>query len=128
MRRVLLVLLIVGAAACGGDDDSASSDATTTAPAADAATSSPAASGQAVVDIADFAFGPADVEVAVGQELVWSNGDEFAHTAHSDDDEFDTGEIAPGATSDPVSFDEPGTYSYHCGIHNSMTGTVTVTG
>ena len=122
MRRIaVLAVLVVGLAACGDDDDAAESPATT------AATSAPATAEQVTVDIADFAFAPREIEVAVGQEIVWTNGDDFAHTAQGDDDVFDTGDIAPGATSAPVTFDEAGTYSYFCGIHNSMTGTVTVT-
>ena len=115
MRRVVLALLIVTLAACGGDDeDAAPADA-------------PVESTDAVtVDMAGFAFSPRDVAVQVGQAVTWANGDDFAHTAQADDGEFDTGNVDAGATSDPVTFDEAGTYSYFCAIHNSMTGTITV--
>ena len=121
MRRAALLLLIVGLAACGDDDEptaTATTEANAPAEAADGE--------QVVVDMAGFAFAPREVEVDVGQEVVWTNDDEFAHTAQADDDGFDTGNVEAGATSEPVSFDEPGTYSYFCGIHNSMTGTITV--
>ena len=130
MRRIALALLIVVLAACGDDDDSASTDSTTdTTESTESteATEAAPATEQVTVDIQDFAFSPREIEVAVGQELVWTNGDDFAHTAEGDDGTFDTGNLDAGATSEPVTFDEPGTYSYFCGIHNSMTGTVTVT-
>lgn len=123
MRRIALAaVLILGLAACGDDDDTAEAPDTTAA----SEPSEAPATDQVTVDIADFAFSPREIEVAAGQQLVWTNGDDFAHTAQGDDDAFDTGEIGPGATSAPVTFDEPGMYSYICGIHNSMTGTVTV--
>jgi plastocyanin len=125
MRRAILALLIVSLAACGSGDD----DEATTAP--EATTAEPAsepASGQTTVDMAGFAFSPREVEVQVGQEVVWANADDFPHTAEADDGTFDTGDVDAGATSAPVTFDEPGTYSYFCAIHNSMTGTLTVVG
>ena len=125
MRRIAVLVLIVGLAACGDDDEPT---ATATTPTTEAAPAGAGGTEQVVVEMAGFAFAPREIEVAVGQPVVWTNADEFAHTAQADDDGFDTGNIEPGASSDPVSFDEPGTYSYFCGIHNSMTGTVTVTG
>ena len=43
----------------------------------------------------------------------------------ADDGSFDSGNLAPGATFSQ-SFSTPGTFTYHCNIHSSMTGTVTV--
>lgn len=117
--RSLIALLLVGAfalSACG--DDSGTDDA---APAE-------TATGTVTIDIAEFRFDPRQIEVPAGAEIVWENVDDFAHTARADDGAFDTGDIAPGASSEPVVLDAPGTYSYVCAIHNSMTGTVTVTG
>jgi plastocyanin len=116
---LLVAALTAGLVGCGDDDSAEGADVA----------SSPAVPGQPVaVEIDGFRFQPADVEVDVGEEVVWTNGDDFAHTAMATDESFDTGDLAPGATSAPVSFEEPGTYSYFCGIHNSMTGTVTVIG
>jgi len=125
MRRTaapLLLVLALALGACGDDDDEAD------AAAAPDTASAAGAADQITIDIASFAFDPQEVEVAAGTEVVWANADDFAHTAQAADDTFDTGEIDAGTSSDPVAFDEPGTYSYFCGIHNSMTGTITVTG
>ncbi len=106
--------------ACGDDDEPAVTAAEPTA------TTGTTGEG-ATVDIVDFAFDPGEITVAAGGTVAFSNGDEFAHTAEADDGSFDTGSIEGGSSTD-VTFDEPGTYSYFCGIHNYMTGTVTVTG
>ena len=39
---------------------------------------------------------------------------------------FDTGRIEPGASA-TITLDQPGTYTYHCNFHESMTGTIIVT-
>jgi plastocyanin len=54
---------------------------------------------------------------------------QVVHTATSEDDgkTFDTGEIKPGETSSPVTFDKEGEFNYHCKIHGkTMNGTVVV--
>ena len=84
----------------------------------------PAASATAVT-ISGFAFGPASISVAVGSTVTWTNQDGTAHTVTADDGSFDSGSLAQGATFSQT-FDTPGTYTYHCAIHSSMTGTVTV--
>ena len=49
------------------------------------------------------------------------------HTASGNGDQrWDTANIAPGDTSDPVTFDEAGSYTYICGLHPFMEGTVEV--
>ena len=129
MRRTILALLIVSLAACGDDDDAATdAEADAEAEASAETTEASGSTEQVVVDMAGFAFSPREVEVQVGQEVVWTNSDDFAHTAEADDDSFDTGTVDGGATSVPVIFDEAGTYPYFCAIHNSMTGTLTVVG
>ena len=79
---------------------------------------------EASVEIADFAFGPAEITIAAGGTVTWTNTDNQAHTATSSGN-FDTGAIDPDATAS-VTFDEPGTYTYICSFHPFMTGTVTV--
>jgi plastocyanin len=134
MRRAATSLLLVLAAplalgACGDDDDPAAVGTTATTAGGAAAPEPGTEAGPVTIDIAEFAFDPQEIEVAAGAEIVWTNADDFAHTARAEDGAFDTGDIAGGGTtSDPVVLEEPGTYTYFCGIHNSMTGTITVTG
>jgi plastocyanin len=139
-RRLLpiaLSLVALTAASCGGDDDSeATADTATVTEATVPSTETMApdmttpgtvaadAPMEAAVEIADFAFGPAEITIAVGGTVTWTNTDNQAHTATSSGN-FDTGAIDPGATAS-VTFDEPGTFTYICSFHPFMTGTITV--
>jgi plastocyanin len=101
---------------------------TTAASGGDAADDGPAPEGS--VDIADFAFGPADVTVAAGTAVTWTNRDGSPHSIQDDtgDDLFpESDELDQGDTFS-FTYADPGTYAYICGIHNYMRGTVTVTG
>jgi len=74
----------------------------------------------------DKSYMPGTANVQVGQQVRWHNDDGVAHTATQDGGGFDTGQIAPGATSAPVSFAAPGNLDYHCTLHPSMVGKVHV--
>jgi plastocyanin/predicted lipoprotein with Yx(FWY)xxD motif len=93
-----------------------------------AATPSAAAGGTAAssVQIANFAFAPASLTVKVGATVTWTNADSTTHTVTADGGSFDSGHLASGATFKHT-FAKAGTYTYHCAIHASMTGTITVT-
>ncbi|MDF3039904.1 MAG: blue (type 1) copper domain protein [Thermomicrobiales bacterium] len=80
---------------------------------------------EAAVSIANFAFQPDTLQVAVGTAVTWTNSDSTAHTVTSDTGAFDAGALAPGA-SFTQTFTTPGTYTYHCQIHPFMTGTIVV--
>ena len=72
-------------------------------------------------------FSPASASLKVGQTVAWRNADSIAHTASADNGSFDTGIVAPGATSAPVKLTSAGTFAYHCNIHPSMIGSINVT-
>jgi len=86
-----------------------------------------AQSAGGAVRIVDFDFAPKTVTVAVGASVTWTNGGTARHTATADRGTFDSKALGPGGTF-AFKFDAPGTYAYHCDIHPSMTGAVTVAG
>jgi plastocyanin len=98
--------------------------APTEAPVPTEAPASPSAA--AAVTIQNFAFSPVSLEVAAGTTVTWTNNDGTAHSATADDGSWDTGSIAPGDSAS-ITFDTPGTYTYHCMFHPSMTATIVVT-
>jgi plastocyanin len=77
------------------------------------------------VAIAGFEFSPAAITINVGDRVTWTNSDAVAHTATATSGAFDTGDIAQGESA-TVRFTQPGTYSYVCTPHPSMTGTIRV--
>lgn len=93
----------------------------------------PAAGGPAAatVEIRDYAFAPAAVTVAAGAPVTFVEHDADiegvgAHSVVADGGAFlSEAHIANGAAYS-VTPPGPGTYAYHCGIHNYMTGTITV--
>ena len=77
------------------------------------------------VAIEDFYFEPADAAIQPGDTIMWVNEGNTPHTVTSDDGQFDSEVLNPG-DSFSVAFTEAGTFTYHCEIHPSMTGSVTV--
>lgn len=77
------------------------------------------------ITIENYTYSPANLVVKVGDTVTWVNNDTVGHTATSNDGAFDTGLIGQ-ANEASVTFDKPGTYSYHCTPHPQMTGTIVV--
>lgn len=113
--------------ACGGDDemdDASDTAGSSSAGATEEESTSEAASGD-TVEIVDFNYKPADLQVKAGTTVTFTNVDTFAHTVTAKDKSFDSGNMDEGATFEHT-FAEAGTFEYLCAIHNSMTGKVTV--
>ncbi len=79
--------------------------------------------GGAAVSIKNFQFAPNPLVVQAGAEVTVTNDDGTLHTLTADDKSFDTGDLDGGAKG-TITVDAPGTYAYHCDIHNYMTGTI----
>jgi plastocyanin len=88
--------------------------------------SSASASANAVaVSIKNFSFGD-PLDVAVGTTVTWTNEDSVPHTVTQDGSGgFQSGKIDPGGTFS-FTFDQAGTFDYHCEYHANMKSTVTV--
>jgi plastocyanin len=84
-----------------------------------------APAGETAATIADFAFSPDPIEIRVGSTVTWTNEDSAPHTATGDNGEFDTGRLDQGGSAS-VTFDEAGSFTYHCAFHPNMVGTVNV--
>jgi plastocyanin len=90
------------------------------------ATSAPVASGSEVkVDISGFAFNPGTITIKVGQTVTWTNNDSASHNVKADDGSFSSNTLATG-DSFSFTFNTAGTYTYKCGFHANMVGTVIV--
>ncbi len=93
----------------------------------------PGGVGSNDVTIAGYAYSPSELSVSVGTTITWINMDGVMHTVSfggHEDDHLEGPDSGPmyhmGVWS--YTFNEPGTYAYHCDPHPSMTGTVIVEG
>jgi plastocyanin len=124
--RLGVPVLVAGLAlgGCGKDDKKANGVSTATSSPGGAALSSDAA-----VQINNFEFKPQKVSVKSGTKVTWTNGDGAIHSI-KDMSSLATPvskELGKGDTFS-ITYAMPGSYSYICGIHNYMTGTVDVVG
>ena len=97
----------------------------TVPPAKPLAVADPNAAGGPRLTIENFNFTPADISVAPGTTVTWTNNDDVAHTVTASDNAFGSTALETG-NSFSFTFTQPGTYTYFCSIHPFMTGRVTV--
>lgn len=91
-------------------------------------TAAPAASA-VNIDVQGFKF-PANMDVAKGTKVTWTNKDTTKHTVTSGtrptkDGKFD-GELDASTGTFSFTFTEAGTFNYWCTFHSSMNATITV--
>jgi plastocyanin len=94
------------------------------APLALALSLAPAFAAEHAVTIQDFTFVPAELSVAPGDTITFTNQDSAPHTATASDGAFDTGELAQGESA-TVTIEAAGNYDYVCAFHPRMIGVVT---
>lgn len=98
---IAAVLFVLGLAACSGGS-----------------------SAQAEVTIANFAF--TSTPVVVGTTVTVKNKDSTTHTVTADQGGFSV-TVNGGSTATFTAPTAPGTYKFHCNIHPTMHGSLTVT-
>lgn len=85
-------------------------------------------SGNTLVLVRGFTFLPDTVRIRRGTAVTWVNceaADIESHTSTGEDDVWDSGLLAPGATYTRT-FDATGTFDYFCRPHVFMRGVVIV--
>ena len=122
MQRRLLVLiavaaLAIGLAACGSSSKKSNSSSNSG--------SNSSASAPDTITAQDFSL--TSISVKAGATVTVKNDGPSTHTVTADNGEFNTGDVSPGSTKTFTAPTKPGVYKFHCSIHASMTGTLTVT-
>ena len=131
MKRLLAVVamlaLLMGVACSSGDDGSAEASGTSNgeAEAPFEIDDEPVATTE--VDLPkSYKFEPVAISVDAGEEITWTNNDDFPHNVHLLDGS-DVTEDLPVGDSVSMSFDEPGEILYECSIHpQQMRGKIVV--
>lgn len=137
MWKYLAGLIVVAAIAGGAfiisgrdnNQDNNGSNAPTPPPtqSTDSSANNNQASSTNKVSISNFAFSPADITIKKGTTVTWTNNDSVAHTVTKDSGSGPESELLENGESYSFTFNELGTFNYHCTPHPQMHGTVTVT-
>ena len=123
---VAMLALLVGVACSSSDEGS--SDATNGRGGVEAPfeiSEEPVATTE--VDLPkSYKFDPVAITVEAGEEVTWTNNDDFPHNVHFLDGS-DVTEDLPVGDSVTMTFDEPGDIYYECSIHpQQMQGKIVV--
>ena len=87
-----------------------------------AALSARAATDHAIT-IKGMKFNPADLTVAVGDTVTFTNADSAPHTGSAKDGSFDTGKLSKGKSA-TVSIGAKGDHAFFCKVHPGMKGVI----
>jgi plastocyanin len=113
----LAALLVFSTLSCGGDDDN---------PAGPGGGTNPDVTINILGQNGSNSYSPSPDTVTVGQTVAWNNSNGTLHTATANNSSFNTGNVSAGSRSGLITMNTPGTFSYHCTIHPTMTGTLVV--
>ena len=78
------------------------------------------------INIKGFAFSLSTLTIKQGESVTWTNMDSVLHTVTSDSGTELDSELLSKGNSYTHTFNEKGTFDYHCTPHPSMTGNVVV--
>ena len=84
-----------------------------------------ASAPSATVRIGNFSFTPAEITVAPGTTVTWTNGDDIPHTVTATSKAFRSKAMDTDQHYS-FTFTAPGTYEYFCSLHPHMQGKVIV--
>ena len=77
--------------------------------------------------VANNTWTPANVTAKVGDVITWANSDTVPHKVALDDGSCQMSANIAGGSSASLAFSAAGTYPFHCSVHPSMKGTITIT-
>lgn len=135
---VAVLLVVIGGAfvlaANSGNSEKMSSDesSSSTSKSDDSAASTSNSNNNAVsaatVNIKDYAFGPMQTKIKVGETVTFTNMDDVHHNVIADKESADApnGPLLAKGESYKFTFTKAGSFAYHCGPHPYMHGTVVV--
>ena len=125
MRKLLIALasaaLLIGSGCAAGSGGEQRADAV------EAAASTDDAVKTTSVDLPkSYKYSPEVIQVEPGDEVTWTNNDDFPHTVRLKDGSETDKPVAVG-DSVSITFEDAGVYSYDCSLHpTQMKGKVIV--
>jgi plastocyanin len=129
-RGIVTLVTAVALAACSGGTSTTQQPAGgTQQPAGTTAASAPCAdsTGTTVVavGVANNAW-QQPINAKVGDVITWTNSDGVPHKVALDDGSCQMSSNIPGGGSKSLVFSVAGTFPFHCSVHPSMKGTITI--
>lgn len=130
-RGIAALATALALAACsgGGTTSTQAPAGGTQAPAGTTAASAPCTDSTGTTIVA---VGVANMEwqqpinAKVGDVITWTNGDTVPHKVALDDGSCAMSDNIPGGGSKSLVFSVAGTFPFHCSVHPSMKGTITI--
>jgi plastocyanin len=115
MRRILAASLVASfGLACGGSSGGSPSAPNT--PTGPVTISIVGVRGQQ-------SFSPNPAVVSSGRTVIWKNNDTVVHRVRLNDGSLDTGDIQPGASTQPMALGNV-SKAYSCSLHPNMVGSL----
>jgi plastocyanin len=128
IRSIAVLGTALAVAACGSGAGTAAPGGTTGPAATTAAApcTEPAAGEATVVEatVSGNTWGP--VSAGVGDVITWTNGDSVPHAVALDDGSCAMSGNIPGGGARSLVFSTAGSFPFHCSVHPSMKGTITI--
>lgn len=128
VRGIATLATAVALAACSGSGAATGGPAATSGGAATQAAVCEDSTGTTTVEatVVDFAWSQ-PINAKVGDVITWTNNDSAAHKVGTDDGSCTMGaNIAGSGGKASLVFNKAGTYPFHCTIHSTMKGTITI--
>ena len=126
MRKVVIASILtlgLGTWGCNGSPYSSGLTTDPTAPTPTPITANGAVTINVVAIRGAQSFSPNPATLPDGQIVVWHNASNTTHRVVMNDGSVDTGNLAPGASSQPMSIGAA-SGQYHCSIHPEMIGSI----
>lgn len=127
-KLAVLVVVAVGLLAVAGGLMQSSGDAGNGTPSTSEQKESQS-SDPNTISISDFAFKTKVLTISKGTKVTWTNADEAHHDITPDEDygsAFTGSSLLNQGDSYSFTFEEPGTYAYHCSPHPYMKAVIEV--
>ena len=120
VRASALIAVGLGVWGCGGSSYSNGDSGNPNTP-------TPSIPGPVTINVVAIngaqSFSPNPATLPAGQVVVWHNVDSITHRVVLNDRSVDTGDLVPGASSQPMAIAAVGG-QYHCSIHPVMVGSL----
>jgi plastocyanin len=123
VTAMVVLTLGLGVWGCGGNSYTRGNSGNSGNPVAPTSSTSGVVTINVVAVNGAQSFSPNPASLPVGQMVVWHNVDSITHHVVLNDRSVDTGDLLPGASSQPMTIAAAGG-QYHCSIHPVMVGSL----